>query len=82
MEEYTVPLRESYEGVLGWLNMRHGAGCEGSKRLEETTALLYANDAFLRGDLLSQYHLCCDDGYTFKGKDPTYNLYFCSHNPS
>ena len=81
MEEYTVPLRESYEGVLGRLNMRRDAGCEGAKRLEETMALLYANDAFLRGDLLSQYHLCCDDGYTFK-EDPKYNLYFCSRNAS
>lgn len=78
-EQYTVPLRKGYEGVLRRLNMRHGAGCDGSKRLEETTALLYANDMFLRGDVLPEYHLCCEQGYGFQ-RDTTYNLYSCSEN--
>jgi hypothetical protein len=75
-EQYTVPLREGYEGVLGWLNMRHGAGCKDSKRLEKTAALLYANDMFLRDDLSPEYHLCCEQGYGFQTHD-MYNLYFC-----
>ena len=79
-EQYTVPLREEYEGVLGVLHMQHKrdyAACGESKRLEKTTALLYASDAFLRGDdFIAAYDLCCDPGYTFE-KDDKYNLYSC-----
>ena len=79
-EQYTLPLREEYEGVLGVLHMQHKrdyAACGESKRLEKTIALLYASDAFLRGDdFIAAYDLCCDPGYTFK-TDENYNLYSC-----
>ncbi|MBE36346.1 MAG: hypothetical protein CMI16_12460 [Opitutaceae bacterium] len=83
-EQYTVPLRQGYEGVLRRLHMRHKrdyAACQDSKPLEDTMALLYASDAFLRGGLSEKYHLCCDDGHAFDNATQ-YNLYLCSENPS
>jgi hypothetical protein len=79
VEQYTLPLRSGYEAVLAELKMRYApdyAACVHSRLLEETKALLYASDAFLRGSVSASYQLCCDDGYAFE-KDTEFNLYYC-----
>ena len=81
-ETYTLPLRDGYEGVLRRLKMRHKRdypACKSSKRLQDTMALLYASDAFLRGDINTEYPLCCDNGYEFNNQT-TYNLHYCTSN--
>tara|TARA_X000000368_G_scaffold41116_1_gene29768 strand:+ start:265 stop:1638 length:1374 start_codon:yes stop_codon:yes gene_type:complete len=76
-----LPIKAGEEFVLEKLHMRFMRGVDGehqAKGLEETEALLYASDDFLRGaSLWSEYRVYCENNYEFVSDSNT-ALYSCN----